>query len=75
MKSIQFHGVTSVEVSTIGTYSRSTDGTPFYHRTLTITGSDGTKEELNLYCDNGYNLLVDDKELDSLQSDDLLKAA
>ena len=75
MKSIQYYGVSGVEVTTIGVYTRSTDCAPFYHRNLVITMADGSKEEFGLFSDNGYSLLVDDKEIDSLQSDDLLKAA
>ena len=74
-KSIQFHNVTEINVTSIADYQRTSDGSPFYHRTLTITTSDGGKEEFSLFSDSGYALLVDDKEIDSLQSDDLLKAA
>lgn len=75
MKNIAYHNVTSIELSSIPCYQNSSTGQDFYSRDLVITMTDGSKERIGLYSDNGYHLLVDDKEIDSLQSDDLLKAA
>ena len=75
MRHVQYHGVSSVEITEIGTYRQDQPGNEFYSRKLSIKMDDGSIEEFDLFSDNGYNLLVDDKEIDSLQSDDLLKAA
>ena len=76
MKSVQFHNVLSIAITNIDNYTSPSAGAPFYHRVLTITMEDGSKEEFGLFSDNGYNMLIVDADLDSLTTElPLLKAA
>lgn len=73
---ISYHNVTAVEVTNIQDFSHSTSSKPFYSRHLIIKMADGTTEDIGLFCENGYNLLIVDADLDSLTTElPLLKAA
>lgn len=75
-KYVNYHGVTSIEVSNIQTTISSTSGEPFYSRKLIITMDDGSQEEFGLFCTNGYSMLVVDEELAAMNAElPLLKAA
>ena len=74
MKNIAYHNVTSIELTNMPCYQSST-GQDFYSRSMVIKMADGSEERIAMFSDNGYNLLIDDRELDSLQANDLLKAA
>ena len=73
MKNVAYHNVTSIELTGMPCY-QSSNGQDFYSRNLIIKMADGTTERISMFSDNGYNLLIDDRELDSLQSNDLLSA-
>lgn len=73
--SMNIHGVCGVLLGEI-IGSNYASGEPYYHREIKFIDKNGDSLlSISLFSDNGYSLLVDDKEIDSLQSDDLLKAA
>jgi len=70
-----FHGVQSIAVKEIECLRNEVTETDFYHRELVITLASGQRVNFKLFSDNGYNLLIDDNELESMRRDEIKKAA
>ncbi len=65
----QLHNVTKIELTPIKRVVRSEEmGGAFYCRYLVVTMSDGTTENIDLFSDDGYSLLVDDSELAAMKA-------
>ena len=67
VKTVTCYSVTSVELSGIECLSNEITKEEFYTRDLVIKMADGTEEMIRLFSKDGYQILANDKELQSLK--------
>lgn len=67
MKSTSFHGIKSIRLTDVVHFERSETAPEFYIRSMVITMNDGTFESFDLYSNDGYALIPDDRSLIELK--------
>ena len=69
------HGVTSINLTPITCMENKVTETTFYTRDIVIKTADGESFSFTMFSDDGYKLLIEDTDLDSMQRPAIKKAA
>lgn len=75
MKTTSLYRISEISMTSIVPLDNQLTGKVQYFRTMVIKMSDGTEEVLNLFSDNGHNLLISDAELDAILLEPVREAA